>query len=225
MLSGSNKNVVTREFKKLKDNITLLVFTSKNTEGYRDCPACEDTWGFVSELAALSGGKVEAREISIITQKDLAEQHGVDRAPVVVFEGKGIRYLGTPMGQEAATFIQTIIMASSGQTGVTRPIARMLQKMEKPKKIETVITLTCPYCPQSVMVANRLTLAAGGKLSHDVIEAYENADLAIKYKTKGVPVTIIDEQLESALIGVPSINLLLEKLAGKQKVVETGMYA
>ncbi len=225
MLDGTNKSVVTREFEKLKNPVKVLVFTSLNENGYRDCPACEDTWNFVKEIADLSNEKVIVEEISIHTNKERAEEFGVDRAPVIILEGTGIKYLGTPLGQEAAVFLQTLIMASTGETGVSRPVKNMFKKLDKPKKIETVITLTCPYCPHSVLLGNRLTLASDGKLVHDIIEAYENPDLAVKYKAQGVPVTIIDGDPNNSIVGVPPTNLILEKIVGKPKVAETGMYS
>ncbi|GAB4308412.1 MAG: thioredoxin family protein [Promethearchaeota archaeon] len=227
MLMGTNRGMVQREFQKLKERVKLLLFTSLTKEGYRQCPACEDTAEFVKELAGLSGGKIVVEEYSTLSSsevdREMVKKHAVDHVPTIIFDGFGIRYVGAPLGNEAGSFLKTLIMASSGETGVTKPIRFMLRKIKKPKVVRTFVTLTCPYCPHAVLQANRIALASD-KVFHEVIEVYEHPDLANKYlgATKGVPTTLIGEEV--VLAGVPPVREFLEKLAGWEAVNDTGMY-
>lgn len=226
MIGGSNRETVERALRAMQQPVKLIAVTSLTAdadgEQYHQCPACTDTMAFLTDLEELSGGKVEVEEISRVTEPDRAEALGVDRAPVVIFVDKGIRYLGAPLGMEAGAFVQTVIAASTGETDLAPTLRSRLKKLTQAKTLRTLVTLTCPYCPHSVLIANRVALASEGLVRSEVIEAYENADLAVRYQTKGVPVTIIDDEV--AFTGVPPVRALFEKLSGTSLARETGMY-
>jgi len=124
MISDSGRNALKRELEKLEKTISLKVFTSEI-----HCPACADTVTLCKTLAELSNGKITYEEISLDTQKD------------IIIEGTGIRYTGIPAGGEFTTFVQTIIMASTGKTELGH-LKSKLMEISKPVVVQTVITST-----------------------------------------------------------------------------------
>lgn len=136
MISDSGRNALKRELEKLEKVITLKVFTSEI-----HCPACADTVSLCELLTELSNGKIAFEEISLDTQKELAEKYKVELVPTIIIEGTGIRYTGIPAGGEFTTFVQTIIMASTGKTELGH-LKSKLMEIKKPVIVQTVITST-----------------------------------------------------------------------------------
>ena len=55
-----------------------------------------------------------------------------------------------------------------------------------------MVTLTCPYCPNMVHVAQQFAFV-NSNIRADMVEASEFPQLAQKYKVTGVPKTIVNE--------------------------------
>ncbi len=195
---------------KMKDPVRLKVFTSKTAEGNRQCPACEDTVAMVRELAKLAGGKIDWEELSIHVDKEKCEKYGVTRVPTILFLDFNIRYTGAPIGLETAPFVQTILMAASGESMLGDTADSQLARIKKSGKIMVIVTPTCPYCAQAVLLENALAIQSKGKVSVEIVESYENPDIARKYEVTGVPVTIVNDSKK--VTGVPNLSLLLSTM-------------
>jgi glutaredoxin-like protein len=202
---------IPRDFaSRMKEPVKLKVFTTRTASGYRQCPACENTAMLVQELARASD-KVQFEEISIIEDKETAERWQVSRAPTIIIPGHGIRYTGAPIGMETAPFIFTIIMASTGKTIFDGTIVSKLEGIRK-ARLELIVTPTCPYCAQAALIENSLVMESRGKLSIDVVESYENPDIARKYNVSGVPVTVFNGDPANQIVGVPTLAAIMSKL-------------
>nr|MDO8084530.1 thioredoxin family protein [Candidatus Sigynarchaeum springense] len=197
-------------FSKMKDPVRLKIFTSKTAEGYRQCPACEDTIAMVGELAKLAGGKIDWEEVSIHEDKEKCEKYGVTRVPTILFLDYNIRYTGAPIGLETAPFIQTILMASTKESLLGDTVDAQLARIKKASKMMVIVTPTCPYCAQAVLLENALAIQSNDKVSVEIVESYENPDIARKYEVTGVPVTIINDVKK--VTGVPNLALLLSAM-------------
>ncbi|NMC07092.1 MAG: hypothetical protein GYA24_17885 [Candidatus Lokiarchaeota archaeon] len=194
----------------LKNPVRLKVFTSKTAEGYRQCPACEDTVVMVRELAKLSNNKIDWEEISIHVDKEKCEKYKVTRVPTILFLDYNIRYTGAPIGLETAPFVQTILMASSRESMLGDTVDAQLARIKKAGKLTVIVTPTCPYCAQAVLMENALAIQSKDKVSVEIVESYENPDIARKYEVTGVPVTIVNDAKK--ITGVPNISLLLSTM-------------
>ncbi len=194
----------------MKKPVKLKVFTTLTGAGYRQCPACENTVTLVKELARATD-KIQFEEISILDDKQSAERWQVTRAPTIIITGHGIRYTGAPIGMETAPFVYTLIMASSGKTIFDGMLGGKLDGVRK-ARLELIVTPTCPYCAQAALIENSLVMESNGKLAIDVVESYENPDIARKYNVSGVPVTVFDGNPASQIVGVPSLAAILSKL-------------
>jgi glutaredoxin-like protein len=195
---------------RMKSPLKLKVFTTLTGAGYWQCPACENTVALLKELARATD-KIQFEEISIIEDKQSAERWQVTRAPTIIITGHGIRYTGAPIGMETAPFIYTLIMASSGKTIFGDLLQGKLDGVQK-ARLELIVTPTCPYCAQAALIENSLVMDSKGKLAIDVVESYENPDVARKYSVTGVPVTVFDGDPASQIVGVPSLSAILSKV-------------
>jgi glutaredoxin-like protein len=196
---------------RMKDPVKLKVFTTLTGAGYRQCPACENTVALLKELARATD-KVQFEEISIVDDKAIAERWQVTRTPTIIITGHGIRYTGAPIGMETAPFVYTLVMASTGRTIFDGMLGGKLDGVRK-ARLELIVTPTCPYCAQAALIENSLVMESKGKLAIDVVESYENPDIARKYSVSGVPVTVFDGDPARQIVGVPSLAAILNKLA------------
>ena len=66
---------------------------------------------------------------------------------------------------------------------------------------------------EAALIENALVMESRGKLAIDIVESYENPDIARKYQVTGVPATIIDGNPATKIEGVPTLAMLLQRLA------------
>ncbi len=103
-------------------------------------------------------------------------------------------------------------MASSGKT-IFGDLHQVKLDGVRKARLELIVTPTCPYCAQAALIENSLVMESDGKLAIDVVESYENPDIARKYNVSGVPVTVFDGDPARQIVGVPSLAAILSKLA------------
>lgn len=198
------------------------------------CAFCNDTVRLVDLIASLSpkvDGEPLLRHKVYHYKRDGAEvfrKYGITRIPSVVFLDGQIRYTGMPAGEELRGFIETIIRLSVGESGLSANTISKLSKINERIYIEVIVTPMCPYCPYAAFLANMFAFEsykAGNKnIVSDIIEAYENPDIADRYGVMSVPAIVINGELE--FIGVPSEDELLSKVleAPKRKSPRTLRY-
>jgi glutaredoxin-like protein len=203
-------NQMAKVLSKMDRVVKLKVFTSLTSDGYHQCPACEDTVSLLKEMAAAANGKIEWEEISIIDEKDRAEsEYGVQRAPTILINDGTIRYTGAPIGLELAPFIQTVLMVSTGQSLLGDLVDDRVKQIRKKAKLTLVVTPNCPYCAQTALIENSLALISKN-INVEIVESYENPDIARKYEVSAVPVTIINETKK--ITGVPNVAFLISQM-------------
>ena len=118
-------------------------------------------------------------------------------------QGYKIVYNGAPLGYEATGFIESIIAASSGKHGFGPQEEKMLSAIKGGVDIKVFVTPTCPYCPKSVVLANRIAVALKGKARAECVEASENRALAEKFSLSSVPQQVINDDPASITVGAP----------------------
>ncbi len=142
-------------------------------------------------------------------------REGEKHPQVILLDGR-IRYLGAPIGEEMKGFIETLIRASNKDSGLSNDVKEKIRSLPQGKAvIEVIVTPQCPYCPYASFVANMLALEAylqGSPLSIEsvTVEAYENKDIAEKYKVYNVPAIAINGELVQ--VGVPDPSMLLREV-------------
>jgi len=174
----------------MEEEVSLILFTTTG-----QCEFCEQTKELVSEVADLSEKlTVEFRDLE--ADREVAEHFGVTKAPglvVMAGEDRGIRFYGIPAGFEFGTLLETILMVSIGDHGLSEEMVTRLDSLEEPVHLQVFITPTCPYCAPSVLAAHKLAMASD-RVRSEMVEAMEFPELSQKHSVMAVPRTILNDE-------------------------------
>jgi glutaredoxin-like protein len=131
-------------FKKMKEPVTILLFTSKES-----CDYCEDTRQLLEEVVAIDE-KLNLVVYDLEEDAEVARHFRVDKAPGIVIAAKdgdeisdlGVQYSGIPSGHEFATLIQAILLVSGRDSGLSAQAREYLKTLEKPLHLQVFVTPT-----------------------------------------------------------------------------------
>jgi thioredoxin reductase (NADPH) len=223
-LTKESRDHLKEAFQALKEPVSLEVFTR---DGSNDAynKAMRD---FVRDLARISE-KIEASYHELGSEQ--AEKRGVERSPSLLIQPDSfsLRYTGAPLGEEGRTFIETILLASKGSSGVSEVSAEVLDKLVEQREVKVFVNPECPYCPGQVSNAFKAAMHRPGLVRTEVIETRENQDLAKKYQATSLPHTVINEEFtqrglqpeERFMIELVALRPAQEVLAESEETVET----
>jgi glutaredoxin-like protein len=204
ILNKEVKNATQKKFnEEMEKKVTLLLFTQEpsrlvvpdHLKG-QECLFCKETKELITEVSSLSD-KIELIVYDFVSDKEKAEEFNIDKIPAVLLQGEedlGIRFFGIPSGYEYTSFIEAIVDASKGKTGLNQKTKDALQAIDKDIHIQVFVTPTCPYCTTAVRLGHQFALESP-HIKADMVESTEFPHLAQKYKVFGVPKTIINETL------------------------------
>ncbi|MEK6745309.1 MAG: FAD-dependent oxidoreductase [Nitrospirota bacterium] len=174
-------------FDKFKDDVSVEVFTLAGiNDKFNDF-----TISLVRSLAGLS----DRLKVTYHTIGDAQSmKRKVTRTPTVLIapDRYRIRFTGAPMGEEGRSMLAALQMASSGTTMLSEDSRIRLSELHEKRDIQVFISPTCPYCPQQVLAAFASAVARPDLISADVIEIYENHDLAENLGSLTVPQTFVN---------------------------------
>ncbi len=178
----------------MKEKVRLVYFSQEI-----ECLTCKDTRMFLEEVASLND-KLVLEKYNLVTDKEKAEQYGVDKVPaIVILEGEGadtgIRFFGIPGGYEINSFLNSILETSGVREELPKKISERIAAIDKKTHIQVFVSLGCPYCPNAVATAHRLALE-NKNIRADMVETATFPHMAIKYNVSGVPKVVINESHE-----------------------------
>jgi glutaredoxin-like protein len=194
----------------IDDTVKVYLYSTED-----HCLYCNETIELATIVCDLND-HVELEVCSCELDDERAIRHGVDRHPAIVIEGKNkgkIRFFGIPSGYEFTSFIRSLL-AGNGKVELSEATIEKVKGFTKPVHMQVFVTPTCPYCPQSVILAHELA-SVSELITADMVEAMENQELSMKYEVRGVPKTIINETIQAE--GAMSEQMILEKLLETQK--------
>ena len=173
------------------DPVKLVLFTEKV-----QCPACRTQQELLEAVTALSD-RLDLEILNSQEHQEAMAEYGVDKFPATLPLGPGdrdygMRFFGITGGQEFSSFLQTIMMVSTGQSGLDPQLEALVWNIDQPVHIQVFVTLTCPYCPQMVHVAHQFAYV-NDNIRADMVEASQFPELISKYQVEGVPRTVINE--------------------------------
>ncbi|MCC6051819.1 MAG: thioredoxin family protein [Fervidicoccaceae archaeon] len=190
--------------KDMKSKVEALLFIEDK------CYYCVETRKlldrFVEASPGVNGEKLFSYKLYWLNRdRSVATLYKVNRAPTVVLAEGHVRYLGIPSGEELRSFVETVIRISEKETGLEPESKRKIRSIKKPVHIEVIVTPACPYCPYAVLLANMVAyesyINGNRNIISDMVEAYENPDIADRYRVMSVPAIAINGIL--AFIGLP----------------------
>ena len=70
-------------------------------------------------------------------------------APTLVIapDRYNIRWIGAPMGEEARTFLELLMLVGSGNSNASDQSLKVLERIEDPRPVKVFISPSFPYCP------------------------------------------------------------------------------
>jgi thioredoxin reductase (NADPH) len=207
LLPPEAREILKQEFKQLENPVSVVVFTDEENRENR--PFGEFAVKFVRELSEITD---KIRPVFEKVSGDAAKKYGVTRAPVILIEPEKyhVRLIGAPGGEEARTLIIAIVMASTGRTILSEEARKRLNELKEKRDIKVFVSPTCPYCPHQAATAIAAAIEKPGLVEAEVIEIFENKDLATQYNAFSVPQTFIDDHLVG--LGLQPLEVVIEEL-------------
>ena len=177
-------------FKNLPHEVPLILFTQPGKNDLFSA-ACRFLVRAVREVTP----KVTLREYDL--KHPMAKKMNVNRAPTLVFDPDRykIRWLGAPIGEEARTFVEAVLMMGNRSSGLSQESLKVLKKIASPREVKVFVSPSCPYCPQQAVNALKAAVERPDLISLELIDIQANPDLADQYSAQSVPQTYANDVL------------------------------
>jgi len=190
MASQAYLNQLKATFKQLPYDIPLLLFTAK---GHEDV-FTQANRQVIRAFRELSD-KITMREYDL--DHELAQKYNITNSPTLLIapERYSIRWIGAPMGEEARTLLETLILVGLGQSRLSDQSLNVVKKIDSPRNIKVFVSPTCPYCPQEAVNAVKAAIEMPGNVSLEIIDIQCAPELAKQYAAQSVPQAFANDVL------------------------------
>ncbi len=207
VIDEKSRSELRKILESLVSPVKLILFTQEYA-----CPPCTQQHQLLEELVSLSK-KLELQIYDFVSNSEEAKSYGIGKIPATLVIGEkdhGIRFYGLTAGYEFTSFLESILMVSTGFSGLDPQLEVLVEGIKETIHLQVLVSLTCPYCPKMVHVADQFAFA-NENIQADMIEVSQFPQLAQKYDVTGVPKTVINEaySFEGAL---PAENVYFEVL-------------
>jgi thioredoxin reductase (NADPH) len=177
-------------FEQLPNDIPLYLFAAK---GHEDV-FTQANRQVIRAFRELSG-KINLREYDL--DHELAKKWNVTSSPTLLIapERFSIRWLGAPMGEEARTLLETLILVGLGKSNLSDQSLNVIKKIDSPRNIKVFVSPTCPYCPQEAVNAVKAAVEMPELISLEIIDIQCEPELANQYAAQSVPQAFANDVL------------------------------
>jgi thioredoxin reductase (NADPH) len=177
-------------FEQLPNDIPLYLFTAKGHEDVFTHANREVIRAF-RELSS----KITLREYDL--DHELAQKWNVTHSPTLLIapEHYSIHWLGAPMGEEARTFLEIMILVGLGKSQLSDQSLKVIQKIDSPRNVKIFVSPTCPYCPQQAINAVKAAIEMPQTVSLEIIDIQSEPELANQYSAQSVPQAFANDVL------------------------------
>ena len=183
-------NQLRATFAQMPNAIPLLLFTEKS----RDDVFAQANRQVIRAFRELTD-KITLHEYDLSHEK--ARQHNVTVSPTLVIapDQYNIRWIGAPMGEEARTFLELLLLVGSGNSNASEQSLKVLERIDAPRHVKVFISPSCPYCPQEAVNGAKAAVARPDLISLELIDIQCRPDIAQQYAAQSVPVAYANETL------------------------------
>ncbi len=205
LIQEDSRKILRSDFAQLADPVTLLLFT----DDAENEPFNAFARKLVTELAEITG---KVRPVFEGLGGTVASKHDVTRSPTLLLQPDRyrIRFVGAPAGEEARTLALSILMASTGKTILSDQAKERLTALKEPRNVKIFVSPTCPYCPQQAALAISAAIERPGLVTAEIIEIFENKEIASRFNVSSVPQVFIDDHLVG--LGLQPEEAFIEEL-------------
>ncbi len=146
LLDENIQKQVIEFFKDLDRDVQVEFFSSDDSQA---CAYCEETRQLLEEVTGLSD-KLHLNTYNLTEAAELAKTFHVEAAPCAVITARegdqlidyGIRYRGIPAGHEFTSLVNTLLIVSRRDSGLSQPTRDFLSTLEKPVYLQVFVTPT-----------------------------------------------------------------------------------
>jgi thioredoxin reductase (NADPH) len=171
-----------KTFEQLPHDIPLLLFVDKGA----DDVFAQATRHVIRAFRELTP-RITLKEYSLSHEQ--ARRYQVMSSPTLLIapEKYAIRWLGAPMGEEARTFLETLILIGMGKSNLSEQSRKVIQRIDSPRRVKVFVSPTCPYCPQQAVNAVKAAIERPEQISLEIIDIQCEPELANEYSAQSVP--------------------------------------
>jgi thioredoxin reductase (NADPH) len=182
MASQAYLNQLKATFEQMPNDIKLYLFTA---EGHEDA-FTQANRQVIRAFRELSD-KITLREYDL--DHEMAKKYNITRSPTLLIapERYAIRWLGAPMGEEARTLLETLILVGLGQSHLSDQSLTVAKNIDSPRNIKVFVSPTCPYCPQEAINAVKAAVEMPEHVSLEIIDIQSEPEIAGQYAAQSVP--------------------------------------
>jgi len=213
LIDDESKKMLKERFdKELAGDIEVIVFSNKTGATPEQAEYVEFTRNLFTELSEVSP-RIILKEEALLDPK--AAGYGLTTNPsVMIGENKGYKIVfnGAPAGYEVMSVIETVILASKGQSGLSAENESKISASTGSAKVQVFVTPSCPYCSSAVVLSHRIAIASGGRITSECVEAEENTALAMEYNVSAVPQQVINADKTSITVGVQAESTFVDQV-------------
>lgn len=195
LLSDQDRAVVSGHLAAIKTPVTILFFTQTIAAPETALIARQ----VLDEVVSLND-LISLEEVNFVLDRERAAQFGIEGIPAVALlrgeEDTRIRFLGAPAGYEFMSLVEALILAGTGDSGLTPESKALIAgNVSGPTDILVFVTPTCPHCPRAVTLAHRMAVE-NPQIRATCVEATEFLELSQRYRVTGVPKTVVNGTIE-----------------------------
>ena len=195
LLSEQDRAVVSGHLAAIKTPVTILFFTQTI-----DAPDTVLVARQVLDEVVSLNDEISLEEVNFVLDRERAAQFGIEGIPAVALlrggEDTRIRFLGAPAGYEFMSLVEALILAGTGDSGLTAESKALIaENVTGPTEILVFVTPSCPHCPRAVTLAHRMAVESS-MIRATCVEATDFLDLAQRYRVTGVPKTVVNGTIE-----------------------------
>jgi thioredoxin reductase (NADPH) len=190
MASEAYLRQLRKTFEQLPNDIPLLLFVDRGA----DTVFAQATRQVIRAFRELSH-RITLKEYDL--RHELARKYNVESSPTLLIapDRYSIRWRGAPMGEEARTFLETLILVGLGQSNLSESSRKVIRRIDSPRQIKLFVSPTCPYCPQQAVNAVRAAIELPELISLEIIDIQSEPELANQYSAQSVPQAFANEVL------------------------------
>ncbi|MDN6622922.1 MAG: thioredoxin family protein, partial [Bifidobacterium crudilactis] len=190
-------------------------------------PLSKELRGFISEVVAISGGKLSSVVSDDVASVDDEGKASFDPAGVLPvarpcvricttdadgsLQPTGLAFHGVPSGHEFNSFVLGIYNAAGPGQPLEDDVKERIAELSKPVDVMLLVSLTCTMCPETVLSSQRIA-AANPKVRAEAYDVSHFPELKEQYGVMSVPCIVInrDDGSQTVEFGKKSVPQMLD---------------
>ncbi|HSV92743.1 MAG TPA: FAD-dependent oxidoreductase [Desulfobacterales bacterium] len=177
-------------FEQMPHDIPLLLFADRGADNVFAQAARQVIRAF-RELSP----RITLKEYDLT--HELARTHQVTASPTLIIapDRYAIRWLGAPMGEEARTFLEIILLVGAGRSSLSEQAAKVIRRIDSPRRVKVFVSPTCPYCPQQAVNGVKAAIELPEHVSLEIVDIQAQPEIANRYGAQSVPMAFANDVL------------------------------